>query len=582
MLKKWFSASLIISIVVVILLSLPGISDLFKPGFFNSHDGEGHIIRMDEFYHAFLDGQFPVRWSKRLYYGYGYPFFNFNYPSTYYFGVPIMLLGFSATTAMKSEMISMYLLSAVVMFLYLRRKVSWPFAIAGAVLYSYAPYRFINIYVRGSVAESTAFLFPPLLLWTAEMMTDRKPKAILLAALTIFLLGISHNISALLLFGFFFTYLIFLSVANRSLRPFLSGLVAFGLGLLMAAFFFVPALTEKKYTFLDQTIAKDYPDHFVYLFQLVKGGWGFGSSVAGPNDGLSFNIGWMQLGIPVLGCGLLFWWRKFKAAKVFYHDHFVTLFLFTITIVVGSIFFMLPISKIFWDHVPLLPFVQFPWRFLLLTVPVLSVMSAVVLQELTHAFKWNLSKQVLLLAAVILGTFLIAKDEWHINQVFDHQTVSGDALLGSTTWANEQATHWFVPMPTKIPAQKIEFINDTTQQNKFEVQSWLTGVHTYSVTATSSTTVAENTMYYPGWIVSVDGKNVSVDYQNKTFPGLLVYQVPAGQHLIVSRFTETPLRETMDIISAVTLIVVCVAVVWPKNLIPLHKKVSLQTKRSSK
>src|SRR5258708_28974163 len=212
MIKRWFSLSLVISIVIVILLSLPGVWDLFKPNYYTSHDGEGHIIRMDEFYHAFLDGQFPVRWSKRLYFGYGYPFFNFNYPSTYYFGLPAMLLGYSATTAMKSETVATYFMSAIVMFLYLRRKVAWPFAVAGAILYAYAPYRMLNIYVRGSVAESTAFLFPPLLLWTAELIADRKSKSILLAALVFFLVGILYNISAILLFFFFFIYLFFLSL----------------------------------------------------------------------------------------------------------------------------------------------------------------------------------------------------------------------------------------------------------------------------------------------------------------------------------------------------------------------------------
>jgi len=382
--KRWLTRSLILSIILVVVLSLPGILDLFKPVYYSSHDGEGHVIRMDEFYNAFKDGQFPVRWSKRLYYGYGYPFFNFNYPSTYYLGLPVMLAGFSATVAMKSELIAMYILSTVLMFLYLRRKVSWQYAVVGAMLYSYAPYRLLNIYVRGSVAESTAFFFPPLLLWSAERLADKKQKSIFVSSLVLFFLGISHNISALLLFGFFFTYLIFLSLAKRSLWPFLRGVVAFSLGLAMSAFFFVPALTEKKYTFLDQTIAKDYPDHFVYLYQLVKGGWGYGGSVKGPNDGLSFNIGWMQLGIVIIGCGWLLVWRKLKAVKIFYQDHFVTLFLFTVTILVGSIFFMLSISKVFWDHVPLLPFVQFPWRFLLLSAPTLAVMSAVTLQELSH------------------------------------------------------------------------------------------------------------------------------------------------------------------------------------------------------
>ncbi len=569
MLKKWFSLSALLSVILVVILTLPGISDLFKPGYYSSHDGEGHIIRMDEFYHAFLDGQFPVRWSKRLYFGYGYPFFNFNYPSTYYFALPVMLAGFSATTAMKTETIVMYMLSALAMFFYLRRKVSWQFAIVGAILYAYAPYRLLNMYVRGSVAESTAFLFPPLLLWTSELMAERKPKAILFAAVTLFLLGISHNISALLLFGFFFMYAIFLSIGQRSLRPFIYSTCAFVLGLMMAAFFFIPALAEKKYTFLDQTIAKDYPDHFVYVVQLVKSGWGFGSSVAGMEDGLSFNIGWVQLAVVVIGSCWLLLQRKFKVIEIFYKDRSLTVFTFSFTLLVGAIFFMLPPSRFFWDHLPLLPFVQFPWRFLLLTVSALAVMSAITLHELARTNKWSEAIKTVLAALLIAMTLFIAKDQWHINQSATPKTIAGDALQGSTTWADEQATHWFLPKPNKIPDQKIEFVN---KAGKFVVQKWFTGKHIYSVVVPQETVVVENTMYYPGWEISVDGHMVTIDYQNAQYPGRITYPVTAGEHQVVARFTETPLRKCMDVISLITLIVVSGAIVWPNKKVAIAYK----------
>jgi uncharacterized membrane protein len=569
MTKKWLKTFFLLPLLIVVLLSLPGISDLFKSGYYTSHDGEGHVIRMDEFYHAFIDGQFPVRWSKRLYFGYGYPFFNFNYPSTYYFGLPPMLLGFSATTAMKAETVITYVLSAVVMFLYLRRKVSWQFAIVGAVLYSYAPYRLLNIYVRGSVAESTAFLFPPLLLWTAELLAERKAKAILWAAVVLFFLGFSHNISALLLFGFFFTYTVFLSVAHRSFRPFISGVGAFLLGLMMSAFFFIPALAEKKYTFLDQTIAKDYPDHFLYLLQLLKGGWDYGSSVAGPNDGLSFNIGWVQLGVTIIGGLILFGWKKGKLFRTLAESHFLTFIFFGITILLGAVFFMSPISLVFWDHLPLLPFVQFPWRFLLLTVPVLAVMSALVLEQLTRSFHWKFTFQLLLSTILIVLTLFIAKDQWHINQPLFSKTIPGDALEGSTTWADEQATHWFLPKPNKIPVQKIEFLHGP---GTFHVDAWLTGKHLYLIAAPTTTTVVENTMYYPGWKVFVDGKETVVDYQNKTYPGRLVYEVSSGEHHVMTVFTETPSRKIMDLLSIITMICVFGGLMWPQKKASENKK----------
>src|SRR5260221_140031 len=131
-----------------------------------------------------------------------------------------------------------------------------------------------------------------------------------------------------------------------------------------------------------------------------------------------------------------------------------------------------------------------------------------------------------------------------------------------------------------MPDQKIEFIQDKlldgegskaaiearAKQNHFQINSWLTGEHQYSVTVPDATAVVENTMYYPGWEVMVDGKNVQVYYQDVNFPGLLVFNVSAGEHQVTSHFTETPTRRLMDVISVATLVVVLAAVIWPRKI----------------
>lgn len=337
---------IIIFLIGIIAFSLLGVRELFHPYFYTSHDGEGHVIRMVEFYQAVKDGQLPVRWSKRLYFGYGYPFFNFNYPSVYYMGTPFMSLGYSAEDAVKGVTILTFVLSGVFMYLYLSRKVRPEFAFLGAALYIYAPYRMMVMYVRGSVAESMAFLFPPLLLWCAESIVQKQKRSIPFTALVVGLLGISHNISALLLFGLFLSYLVFISIGKKDIRGFIRGLIGFGWGVAISSFFSVIALAEKKYTFLDQTIAKDYPDHFVWLFQLIKNNWGFGSSVAGPNDGLSFNVGWIHLGgffLAILVIVLMLLKKKWRI-----HDDTFSNLLYHCIVFVGAVFFMTSVSKPLW------------------------------------------------------------------------------------------------------------------------------------------------------------------------------------------------------------------------------------------
>lgn len=457
---------------------------------------------MEEFYRAFKDGNIPVRWSERLYWGYGYPFFNFNYPSIYYLGVPLMAAGVSAAAAMKLETAGFFAVSGIVMYLYLARKVKPLYALLGAVLYLYAPYRMGNIYVRGSVAEAVSFVFPPLLLWGAESPS-------LWLALVIGLMGISHNISMLLLSGFYFGYLAILAVAQRNWRHFLKGAGVYILGILMAAFFIVPALYEKQWTFLDLTIARDYPDHFVYFQQFFDPRWGFGGSGPGAGDGMSLSLGLVQIGLALVALKSI---KKNSLAIFCYLTIFV------------SVFFMLPVSKFLWDRVPLLPFVQFPWRFTMLTVPALAIAGSFVQ-----------TKNIVAVSLIGL-TILSANYMWRRNQTEVVPVISGDAIPGSTTWAHEQATRWLVPKPDRVPAAKIE-------NAAYQINLWKTNEHSYVINGSGQ--ITENTMYYPGWKVFVDGVEQPVNYDD----GKINYTVSAGQHQIKAVFTETPLRKSLDLLS---------------------------------
>jgi hypothetical protein len=540
----------VLPILLITILSYPALRDLIKPGYFTSHDGEGHIIRMQEFYQAFKDGQFPVRWSQRLYYGYGYPFFNFNYPAVYYLGLPTMLLGGSAILAMEIELGVTFILSGILMFLYLRRKMQIPWAVLGGIIYMYAPYRLLNLYVRGSVAESATFIFTPLILWVIEAMTQNKKLSLPLGALIIGFLGISHNITALLLFAFYWGYCLFQSIAHKSVKVWLKYILSFGLGILMASFFLVPALTEKGLTFLDTTIAKDYPDHFLYPVQLIQSGWDYGASIAGPNDGLSFNLGWLHLVLSLFSIFVLL-----IVGKEIKHKSLKLTYFYSLFIVLIAIFFMFPPSKFLWDNLPLLPFVQFPWRFIMLTVPTLTILAVTGLELISLSFKWPQWLQAGAAAGLIGLAIFLSRNHWFLNQPLFWENPKTDALAGTTTWADEQATQWLQPKPTSVPDQRIEFLNAGVD-GIIRIQDWKTHRHQYEIEVDQTTTLVEHTMYYPGWKAWIDDEPVAINYQHQQYPGEIVLPIPAGQHTIVTQMTETPIRKTVDLVSGATLLLV--------------------------
>ena len=70
--------------IIIVLFSLFALAPLFHPGFFTMHDDEqvGRLFDLDQSLKA---GQFPVRISQDLGFGYDYPLFNFYPPFVYYF-----------------------------------------------------------------------------------------------------------------------------------------------------------------------------------------------------------------------------------------------------------------------------------------------------------------------------------------------------------------------------------------------------------------------------------------------------------------------------------------------------------------
>ena len=59
------------------------------------------------------------------------------------------------------------------------------------------------------------------------------------------------------------------------------------------------------------------------------------------------------------------------------------------------------------------------------------------------------------------------------------------------------------------------------------------------------------TYWYPGWRAWVDGQPVDIEREGPH--ALIALDVPAGEHVVTLRFTETPLRLAATLVSLATL-----------------------------
>ena len=103
---------------------------------------------------------------------------------------------------------------------------------------------------------------------------------------------------------------------------------------------------------------------------------------------------------------------------------------------------------------------------------------------------------------------------------------------------------WVQVIQTTRASKKVEVHSgDATYFSGKETPQYIDGI----VEARSDSIVQINTIYYPGWGVTIDGKLIAIDYTNTH--GVMRVNVSAGSHRLEASFRETGFRLITDIIS---------------------------------
>lgn len=549
--------SIYLAISVIFFAAYVTVRPLFISGFFPMHD-DTQVARVYEMAKALGDGMFPVRWIQDLGYGYGYPIFNYYAPLAYYIGGFIVLLGFDPLTATKTMMALSAFVAGVGMFLFLRKLTSdWP-AVLGTILFLYAPYHAVDIYARGDVGEYWAYAWIPFVAYgMLKFYQTRRSRYILVGAIAYSLLILSHNLTAFIVTPFL---LIAVSVVSFQLYKryksfgWIGPMLIVFFGVLFTTFYWFPALSEMRFTNVLSQIGggANFRDHFVCPSQLWENFWGFGGSVSGCVDGLSFQIGRIHIFFIIAAFLLMIFVRGKK-----YKFEFVGM----LVGLAASIFLLLSLSQFVWEIFPLMAFIQYPWRFLLLVNFFSSVIGALVFAELLVRFH-RLQEHVLFLifCGVLLGCIIL-----YYQKFFFPQTIyPADA----TSFTSEQVIKW---KTSKISDEYMppDFV---TPKNEFEVpkqfvdnQPGLTVVRvkqkTWEIRAVVDVSTEDlyrfNLAYFPAWNVFIDGGG---SYLQKDTKGVLVFLRP-GRHIVMFRYKPTDTESLATIVSIASTILVSTGII---------------------
>jgi len=488
---------------------------LFGRNYIPTHDGEYHIIRIVEFARMLGAGYIVPRWAPDMNSGYGIPIFNYHYPMPDYIGSCVRMVTRDAVTAFQMSMGLGYIALAAAAYFWLLTLFGPIPAAVGSVFSAFVPYLFVDTYVRGSIGEVWATAFLLLCLYLLEK------KKLLGFASAYGLLILSHNIMAMLYTPFLAGYAL---IRNKKGVLWMLG----GIGL--SSFFWLPALAESAYVVGLNTV--NFREHFVQVYQLLIPSWGSGFSGT-----VSFDtVMSAQIGIaPMLAMAGALWvlLRKPKNA-------YTKLYVYFLVVIGVCIVFMLPVSTVIWELIPPLPLMQYPWRLLSFVIPIAGFSAAL----WTANFKRLWLGMIWAVLAVALS-FSYARPVLYAPRSESYYMSRPNFTDGTSSMGNSFSTVW-TGWKEMRPAFPIAVTNgEMTAQPRFK---YLDKEFVVSMDTTGEVKI--NTLYFPGWVASVDGKPVPIDYKKD---GIIHITVPVGVHTLRVQFTDTPVRTAGDVLSLMSL-----------------------------
>jgi len=512
------------------------------------------LVRIQAFHAAVSAGDLWPVWLPDLYVRHGSPLPLFYAPLAY---LPVELAraaGLGATAAIHLAFVLLWG-GATAGAAWAARAWFGPGAGAAAgIAYALSPYFVADVYVRGGLAEVAALAVLP---WAFGALLRPGKRAFVTGALAVAALVLSHNISALV--GVPLLGATALAVGGELRRR---GVLMVALGVALSAFFWWPALRGKDLVQAEESLTAghfDYRRHFLRPERLLPGRTAATLlSPVGPRRPVRVGeLVWLGLlAAPFAGRGASAALRRragfLAAAAVF------------------ALAMTTSISAPLWEALPLLRFVQFPFRWLLFVTLFASLLVGLVARRLPPG-----SRDLLVAAAAAVALLLVYPLLVPRYAFVDRSTLRptyADASRLEQAAANEAlappeeaftiealrarlvtgtSAHDFKPRgvdPRRLAATGAA--EPLAPGLEVLEADWGYPVVRAKVRVDAPAPLALHQFDFPGWRVEVDG--VRRPHRTEPDRGRIVVDLAPGDREVVARFGWTPERAGAAAVSAAT------------------------------
>ncbi|MBN1356361.1 hypothetical protein JXA40_08885 [bacterium] len=578
--------------LIVIAASVFLLSPLGHPRFFWSHDEAQLLWRITECHQNFICGYPLARWFPDFARGMGLPFLEYFPVVFLYFTESFRLAGLSTIHSAKIAIVLVTWLGSAGAYLLAREYWGRAGGIVSGLLYTYAPYRIFDLYVRGDVNEYTAIALLPLNLWLLNRCSSGHVRGLIHipTALLTGTLFASHYPSAVIHLPVYVFWIAARSISTKNpVRVSIQCLTSLGAGLILSSPWWANAFLSRNLVQMEGMTRgfADYRHQFIHPVQWFSFYWNFGASVKGTGDTVSFQLGNIALILSILGFPA---WitRLFRSGRE--QPLWPLLALLT-----ASLFLTASASGPVWKLIPVLPMIQFPYRILQIPALILALWGGSLAVVVERNLKWPR-----LWIASGLGAFILLFS-LHMCRVAEYLNVDESQLTPATVArvAHTHCTGEFLPEhvgkrfppPGERQQVVIEKIPDegfSRKQMEMKLQKWIekapdieywkgdgiplgmTEIRPRSLQMKSGTALirivregpvllelqAEATgvarirwgqFYFPGWIGYCDGAPLDIYPDPDT--GIVEFIIPDGFHLISIRYRNLNLGRNLEIMA---------------------------------
>jgi hypothetical protein len=548
-LRGWLLA-LVLSLGVALAIASP----FFWLGNASGHDFQFHAASWIDVAGQWKEGIIYPRWAEWANHGFGEPRFIFYPPLSWTLGAGLSFIAPWSRVPV-AYIILVQILAGLSAFAFARRTLPERAALFSAACYAANPYALLMIYLRSDFSELLATAFFPLLVLAALQLTGvlenrsrSLPRAVVFFS-TVFAAtwlsnapaGVIASYAAALLFAW-------AVLTNKSWRPLAHGVAGLALGFGLAGFYLLPAAYEQHWVNITQALSTGLLPAENFLYTEI-------------DDPIHTFFNWIASTAAILivvltAIAAQAVHREFRKREASGEERrqWGTLLI----LAAAAFLLMLRFTAIFWQVLPKLRFVQFPWRWMLiLAVPFAYFTAAAVARR---RFGWLWAAVVLALLAST-GAWLARQAWWDTQDipVLRAAITHGQGYEGTDEYDPLGDDH--TDLPAKAPRVDLPGANGAqgaAPEARILIERWTAEEKELRVSSREPLGLALRLLNYPAWRVEVNGAVVTPE-RAEDFNQMIV-PVTAGESHIQVTLTRTTDRTAGILISLASLVTVLLVI----------------------